>query len=598
MNHFRVILAQINPTVGALSANSSEVIRVAHEAAAAGAGLIVFPELVLSGYPPEDLVLKRHFLEDVTREVTRLTSELPPEPVVIVGAPRLFEGRVYNSAFVFKGGAIAKIYDKMLLPNYGVFDEKRVFTPGETPGVVTVNLGNGYTTRMGIHICEDSWEPTAIPCTALAGHVDLLINISGSPYHRGKLALREQILRAASRSVGAPVLYCNLVGGQDELVFDGASLMADAEGVRARARQFEEDLLALDFEFESGGSHAAPRTQLRRSMSLRHRDEDGSSALLSDLAEVYAALLTGLRDYTNKNGFRGVVLGLSGGIDSALVATLAVDALGSERVHAVTMPSRHSSSGTLSDARRVAANLGIRLYEVPIQGLYEKFIELLAPLWPDRSADTTEENLQARIRGVIVMALSNKFGWLVLTTGNKSELATGYCTLYGDMAGGFAVIKDVPKTLVFELAKWRNAQGIPPGSYKSAMTAAVAPANSHTERVSDTKSVTAAACCEIIPESVITRAPSAELRENQTDQDTLPPYDILDGIIERYVERDWALEKIVADGFDESTVKRAIRLIDASEYKRRQGAPGVKITPKAFGRDRRLPITNLYRERT
>ena len=583
MSDLRVALVQSNMTVGALGANAGKILRLAHAAAEAGAGLIVFPELALSGYPPEDLVLKRHFLEDTARELERLAAELPPEPVVIVGAPRAEAGRVHNAAFVFTGGAVAARYDKMLLPNYGVFDEQRVFAPGATPLVLTI-AGR----RVGLHICEDSWNPAAASCTALAGNVDLVVNISGSPYHRGKGALREQTLRAAARAIGAPLVYCNLVGGQDELVFDGASLFLDADGVHARAKQFEEDTLFIDLPISSNVCNSGSERVATSVISLpRHPTPDTPSAPrapLPDLAEVYAALTLGLRDYANKNGFTGVVLGLSGGIDSALVAALAVDALGAERVRAVTLPSRYSSAGTRGDAHQLAANLGIRLYETPIQGLFEAFLKELAPLWPDRAPDTTEENIQARIRGVIVMALSNKFGWLVLTTGNKSELATGYCTLYGDMAGGFAVLKDVPKTLVFELAKWRNAQ-------------AIHSVDAGADRVSPRPAV-AATGSGLIPETIITRPPSAELRENQTDQDSLPPYAVLDGIIERYVERDWSLEAIIADGYDEATVKRVIRLIDINEYKRRQGAPGVKITPKAFGRDRRLPITNLYRERT
>ena len=554
---------QINVTVGALSANAAKVLRLSHEAAQEGADLIVFPELVLSGYPPEDLVLKRHFLADTAAELERLAAELPTEPYIVVGAPMATEGRTYNAAVVFHNGAILSTYRKMLLPNYGVFDEKRVFEAGTEPGIIQLDHG----IRVGLHICEDSWDPHAQPCTALAGKVDCVVNISGSPFHRGKLALREQSLRAAARTVGAPLLYCNLVGGQDELVFDGASLFLDADGVRARAKQFHEDQLVVAVPKTSNvcknGAPGLPTSV--KTPALTHRME----APLDDCAEVYAALSLGLRDYADKNGFCGVVLGLSGGIDSALVAALAVDALGADRVHAVTMPSRFSSAGTRGDAHQLAENLGIRLYEAPIQTLFESVVQELAPLWPGRAADTTEENIQARIRGIIVMALSNKFGWLVLTTGNKSELATGYCTLYGDMAGGFAVIKDVPKTLVFELARWRNTQPHPAGG-----------------------------AAGLIPESIITRPPSAELKDNQTDQDTLPPYAVLDGIIERYVERDLAIEQIVADGFDEATVRRVVRMIDANEYKRRQGAPGVKITPKSFGRDRRLPITNLYRERT
>ncbi|HMP77703.1 MAG TPA: NAD+ synthase [Kiritimatiellia bacterium] len=586
MTDLRAALVQTNMTVGALNANAGKILRLAHAAAGTGAGLIVFPELALSGYPPEDLVLKRHFLEDTARELERLAAELPPEPVIIVGAPHAEANRVHNSAFVFTGGSVVARYDKILLPNYGVFDEQRVFAPGTAPLIFTV-AGR----RVGLHICEDSWNPAATPCTALAGNVDLIINISGSPYHRGKGALREQTLRSAARAINAPLLYCNLVGGQDELVFDGASLFLDADGVRARAKQFEEDVLVVELGKEPSIRPAHSSSQLPTSDSLPPPRFD-------DLAEVYAALVLGLRDYTNKNGFGGVVLGLSGGIDSALVAALAVDALGAERVHAVTLPSRYSSAGTRGDAHQLAANLGIRMFETPIQGLFESFLKELAPLWPDRAPDTTEENIQARIRGVIVMALSNKFGWLVLTTGNKSELATGYCTLYGDMAGGFAVLKDVPKTLVFELAKWRNMQGIHRRDAENAEKACGECAGTGTSTSPALRPQRLSGVSALIPESIITRPPSAELRENQTDQDSLPPYDVLDGIIERYVERDWGLEAIIADGYDSATVKRVIRLIDINEYKRRQGAPGVKITPKAFGRDRRLPITNLYRERT
>lgn len=578
MHQFRIALAQINTTVGALNANVHKILRMARVSAEQGAYLIVFPELALSGYPPEDLVLKSHFLEDTAREVERLAVELPPECVVLIGAPRKGTAKARNSAFVFHGGSVRAIYDKMLLPNYGVFDEQRVFEPGNSPLILHI-APNGP--RVAIHICEDSWEVRSLPCTAAAQRVDLVVNMSGSPYHRRKLHLREEILRAAVQAIGAPMAYCNLVGGQDELVFDGASFVMDPGGsVVARARQFEEDLLIASIPWpgpREAGVHPATAQSPNIGWSIATIEAPAGlgegdhlepvaprlEPVKEDRAEVYSALKLGLRDYTDKNGFNAVVLGLSGGIDSALVAAIAADALGRERVHAVTMPSRYTSSGTYSDARAVADNLGIHLIEQPIERLYQAFLDELTPLWPGHLPDITEENIQARIRGVILMALSNKFGWLVLTTGNKSELATGYCTLYGDMAGGFALIKDVPKTLVYELARWRNAQ---PGG-------------------------------PVIPESVLTRAPSAELRPNQTDQDSLPPYDILDAIMERYVERDWGADAIVADGFDPAVVRRVIRLIDANEYKRRQGAPGVKITPKAFGRDRRLPITNLYRDR-
>jgi NAD+ synthase (glutamine-hydrolysing) len=569
MPSLRVALVQVNTIVGALGPNATKIVRLSAEAAARGADIVCFPELALSGYPPEDLVLKKHFVGDVAGQSERLARELPPDPLVIVGAPVGEGGKVYNAALLFSKGRRQGVYKKMLLPNYGVFDEKRVFAAGAKP--LIVEAGGA---RIGLHICEDSWFVREPACSLLSGAgLDALINVSASPYHRGKLAQRQDVLQRASAHVGAPLLYCNLVGGQDELVFDGASLVVAPDGaLRARARQFEEDMLIYDLPDPGearrgatpGGSAdvvAIPsigRTGRPGVQPLEIRVEPA----LEDLAEVYAALKVGLRDYVNKNGFSHVIVAISGGIDSALVAVLAVDALGADRVAGITLPSRFSSDGTLGDARRTASNLGIKMYEVPIEPLVEAYLRQLAPLWPGREPDTTEENIQARIRGNIVMALSNKFAWLVLATGNKSELATGYCTLYGDMAGGFSVIKDVPKTLVFELARWRNL----------------------------------AAGRDLIPASVIERPPSAELRANQRDQDTLPPYDMLDAIIERYVERDLGVDAIAAEGYDAATVKRVARMIDGSEYKRRQGAPGIKITPKAFGRDRRLPITNLYGE--
>jgi NAD+ synthase (glutamine-hydrolysing) len=396
----------------------------------------------------------------------------------------------------------------------------------------------------------------------------LLLNISASPYHAGKLQQREDVLRKTAQYLQAPLAYCNLVGGQDELVFDGASLFLAADGRElARAKQCEEDTLFVAVPSGAGIKPALNAEQLDvlRVSNLRASGGEWPALRLEplhdDVAEVYAALKLGLRDYVEKNHFREVVVALSGGIDSALVAALAVDALGSARVHGITMPSRFSSNETLSDAQLLAQCLGIECRTLPIERLHQTYLEDLAPCWPGRAPDATEENLQARIRGNIVMALSNKFGWLVLTTGNKSEIATGYCTLYGDMAGGFAVIKDVPKMLVFELSRWRNRQG-----------------------------------GVVIPPRIIERPPTAELRANQKDSDSLPEYAVLDPILERYVERDWPAEKIIADGYDAATVRRVIKLVDLNEYKRRQGAPGIKITPKAFSRDRRMPITNQYRE--
>ncbi len=565
MNLLRVCLAQINPTVGALHANAERIAEIAHVAVRKRADLIVFPEMALSGYPPEDLVLRPHFLADVERFLSDLERRLPTGPVVLVGAPRHApDGARFNSAFAFAGGRRIGVYDKMLLPNYGVFDEVRLFRPGERPG--RIRMGPW---RIGIHICEDSWHPEKPPCVSLRGAVDFVVNLSSSPYFYRKIRLRERVLRAAARAVGAPLLYCNLVGGQDELVFDGGSIAIDESRVWARAGVFEEDLLIVDMGpatkvVEEGSEGAGARLDIvgppPRAGYLRRPSTARIEPLPSPEAEVYAALQLGLRDYVRKNGFHGVVVGLSGGIDSALTATIAVDALGPNCVHGISMPSRYTSPGTRTDARRVAESLGISFIEQPIERLYTAFLEELTPHWRGRAPDVTEENLQARIRGVILMAFSNKFGWLAVTTGNKSEVATGYCTLYGDMAGGFAVLKDVPKTLVYRLARWRNRQGPRP----------------------------------VIPPSTIRRAPTAELRENQKDQDTLPPYPVLDGILERYVERDEGVEQIVAVGYDAATVRRVARMVDRNEYKRRQAAPGVKITPKAFGRDRRIPITNAY----
>ncbi|HMO05744.1 MAG TPA: NAD+ synthase [Kiritimatiellia bacterium] len=541
MKPLTLFLAQINPTVGALEANADRILAAARQAADAGAHLVAFPELALSGYPPEDLVLKRHFIEDVAAQLDRIATALPPALVALVGAPVAANGQVYNAAVALRDGAVIATYHKMALPNYGVFDEKRVFAEGDAPCVLEVNGA-----RIGLHVCEDSWSVTFPAVQALTGQrLDLLINLSASPFHRGKHAVRTALIGETARFLGVPVAYVNLVGGQDELVFDGGSFVLDARGeVVAQARTFAEDVLRVDCPWT--GHAPAPVVQ-----SL-------------DTAEVYAALRLGLADYVNKNGFAKALIAISGGIDSALVAALAVDALGPDRVVGVTMPSRYSSTGTLGDAHELARRLGIDFQEIPIKALHELYLAELTPRWPGRPPDATEENIQARIRGTLIMALSNKFGWLVLTTGNKSEMATGYCTLYGDMAGGLAVIKDVPKTLVFELCRWRNAQspGAPP-----------------------------------IPDSIITRPPSAELRPDQKDEDSLPPYAVLDPIIERYVERDLGAASIVADGFDPATVARVIRLIDGNEYKRRQGPPGLKITPKSFGRDRRLPITNLYHER-
>ncbi len=524
----KTALIQFNPTVGALEENANRIIAAAKESAGCGSQLIVFPELALCGYPPEDLILRPHFIQDCDKQLKRLADALPKQVFTVVGAPLADGTGRYNAAFVFHDGKVVGIYRKMLLPNYGVFDEKRVFDAGQEAFTF-----DAFGIKVGIHICEDSWQPDGEACRTLAAeNPELVINLSASPYHCGKRLERENIFSAATKKLKAPLLFCNLIGGQDELVFDGGSAAFDTNGnVTARAPLFQEFTLA-------GAANPKP---------------------LDPVEEIYEALKLGLRDYVNKNGFKKTVVAVSGGIDSALVLTLAVDALGADRVAAVTMPSHYSSNETISDAGLIAKNLGVEFHTIPIFPIFGKFTDELSKVWNGMKPDPTEENLQARIRGTLIMALSNKFGWLVLTTGNKSEFATGYCTLYGDMAGGFAVIKDVPKTLVFDLCKWRNRQGI------------------------------------VIPPSTIERPPSAELRPDQKDSDSLPPYDVLDPILEAYVEKDMGVDAMLAVGFDEAAVRKAVRLVDLSEYKRRQGPPGIKITPKAFGRDRRMPITNRYR---
>ena len=571
----RIALAQVNPTVGDLAGNARAVRRMTAEAKRRGAQIVAFPELVLSGYPPEDLLLKPRFLEDC-RSALRSVAREAKGIVMLVGVPEppAHPGdRPYNACRVLSGGKVAATYRKINLPNYGVFDEKRYFEPGEN--ALVVNFGD---VPVGISICEDVWVddgPTA--AQVVLGGARIIINISASPYHRRKGREREKLMQRRARENGCWLCYLNLVGGQDELVFDGCSVIAAPDGTTiARGKAFEEDLLVADIDPSGArpaaarlpspftGAHKrveivdlAPLPPVRRESPIRPR----RAKHLEPVEEVYRALVLGTRDYVDKNGFSKVVLGMSGGVDSALVAAIAVDALGASRVAGVTMPSRYTSAATLRDARTVCRNLGVDLLELPIGAVYESYLTLMRPAFRGRRADVTEENVQARIRGNLLMALSNKFGWLVLTTGNKSELAVGYCTLYGDMAGGFAVIKDVPKTLVYPLCRYRNARS--PRS--------------------------------VIPNSILLRRPTAELRAGQFDQDALPPYPVLDRIIELYVERDMGFDDIVARGLDVALVRRTIRMIDASEYKRRQGAPGIKITPKAFGRDRRLPITNRYR---
>ena len=561
----RIALAQVNPTVGDLKGNAAMVVSRLREAQAIGAALAIYPELGISGYPPEDLVLKDYFVADCLAALSEVAS-VARDIVAVVGVPLAENGRVFNATAVLTGGAVAGWYRKMCLPNYAVFDEKRYFTPGDA--VTVLDLGGA---RLGLTICEDIWEEHGPGETAaIAGGASIIVNQSMSPYHVGKGREREAMLSARAQAANTFVCYANGVGGQDELVFDGHSVVFDPQGrLLARAAQFAEELLVVDIEPVAKKALLSARESRPVEVIAASRDLAASRAcaprvcdLLSTEGEVYSALCLGVRDYATKNGFKQVVMGMSGGIDSALTACIAADALGHGCVNAVSMPSRYSSSGTKSDARETADRLGVGFYEIPIETMYGAYLECLAPYLQGGPPGVTEQNIQARIRGNLLMALSNKFGWLVLTTGNKSETAVGYATLYGDMAGGFAVLKDVPKTLVYRLAQYRNCLGPDRGP---------------------------------IPESTIVRAPTAELAAGQSDQDTLPPYDLLDRVIEAYVVRDDSIEEIVALGIDRAVVQRVVAMIDGNEYKRRQAAPGVRITPKAFGKDRRLPITNRYR---
>jgi NAD+ synthase (glutamine-hydrolysing) len=534
----RLALAQINTTVGDLEGNAARIADFAGRARAEGADLVVFPELCLPGYPAEDLYLRSDFVAANRRALESLAQTIGLDAVIGFAEPAAdatSERPVHNSVALLSDGAVRAVYRKQRLPNYAVFDEARYFWPGSEPVVVEAG---GWP--IGLTICEDCWAPGPPASTEAELGARLILNPSGSPYHRGKGREREAMFAERARAYGVHFAFCNLVGGQDELVFDGHSLVVDPEGnVLARAAQFEEELLLCDLPAGRGASLAEP---------------------LDDLDEVYRALVLGLRDYVGKNGFRHVGLGLSGGIDSALVAMIAADALGADRVSTVVMPSPHSSDETQADARATARNLGTELVEIPIGEAMTAYDEALAPSFDGLAPGVAQENLQARIRGNLMMALSNQHGWLVLTTGNKSELSVGYATLYGDMAGGFAVIKDVPKTLVYELVRHRN------------------------EREGT----------ELVPASVLERAPSAELRPGQRDTDSLPAYELLDRILEDYVERDRGPEEMIADGLPEDVVREVTAMVDRSEYKRRQAPPGIRITPKAFGRDRRLPITNRF----
>jgi NAD+ synthase (glutamine-hydrolysing) len=596
----RLALCQLNATVGDIYGNAERLAEGMQAAAEQGAELVLFPELALTGYPPEDLLLKEHFLADAAAALAGLATQAR-EIVAVVGFPERAED-VFNSAAVLAGGVVHAVYRKVYLPNYGVFDEQRYFQAGPAGAVIDVG-----SERIGLTVCEDMWEPGPPASDEAHAGATLILNISASPYHAGKGAQRERMFAQRARDNVACVAFCALVGGQDELVFDGHSCVIDHNGVTvARAAQFREELLVCDIDL-----HAAAAARLRdpsqRPAARRSQQSalvlpalpaptseaatatDGSLAelLAPEEAEVYTALALGLHDYVRKNGFQRVVLGLSGGIDSALVACIAADALGPQSVNTAIMPSPYSSSATQDDARALAAALGTHVHEfqiAPVMGSYEIALQ---SEFVGREQDLTEENLQARIRGNLLMALSNKFGWLVLATGNKSEMSVGYTTLYGDLAGGFALIKDVPKTLVYRLCTWRNSDA---GAL--AADAIASQAGGSQDSVDDAPG---AAARRPIPITIIERAPSAELRHDQRDEDSLPPYPVLDRILEGYVELDQSAEQLIAQGLPAEDVQRTIQLVDLAEYKRRQAPPGIKITPRAFGRDRRMPITNRYR---
>jgi len=575
----RIGLAQINASVGDLDGNTKKILRFVQDADKLGVDIVAFPELAITGYPPEDLLLKPGFVDDNLESLRLIAKKTSSLDIAIITGFIDRSDDIYNSAALISKGKIAGIYHKNYLPNYGVFDEKRYFKSGnECPLFIIAGVS------VGINVCEDIWYPDG-PCMnqALAG-AQLIININSSPYHRGKRQFRERMVSTRASDNTVFIAYTNMVGGQDELVFDGHSMIFSPSGeLIARGKQFEEDLVVKDIDLRSvelarlhdprRRAKIFSRQAVSQISAIEIPDTKGKKKKpkllqtsvdpLDSVAEVYNALLLGTRDYVKKNRFKEVVIGLSGGIDSALVAAIAVDALGRENVTGVFMPSQYTMPESGEDVNQLVKNLGIKLITIPINNIFKTYLGTLSEPFAGRRPDVTEENLQARIRGNIIMALSNKFGWLVLTTGNKSEMSVGYATLYGDMAGGFAVIKDVPKTLVYELSGYRN----------------------HTKEKS----------LRPIPERILVKEPTAELKPGQKDSDTLPPYDILDSILHAYVEEDRSFREIVDAGFDEVTVKKVISMVDGSEYKRRQAPPGIKITPRAFGKDWRLPITNRYK---
>lgn len=554
----RVGLAQFNPVVGGIAQNSERIRELYTLANNAGCDLVAFPELSITGYPPEDLVLKSGFVaenQQAMREIVAATGEC----VAVFGFVSGSHGDLRNSAAIASRGLLHGTYDKHLLPNYSVFDEERYFTPGSAFSLFTI-----AGVKVGVTICEDIWQSEGpVKAQAQAGAA-LNININGSPFHRGKFDERQQMVSERAKDNSCAIVYVNQVCGQDELVFDGGSMVFDHHGdLVMRAPQFEEKLTFVDLEVnESLSTSGVPVIEVSAESRARGEEQRGLiSSPDADLEQVFGALVLGTRDYVRKNGFTDVVIGLSGGIDSALVAAVAVEALGKQHVHGVSMPSRYSSEGSKTDAAILASNLGIDMQTISIEPAFTAYLDMTAASFSGKPADLTEENLQSRVRGTTLMALSNKFGWMVLTTGNKSELAVGYFTLYGDSVGGYAVIKDLLKTTVYDLCRHIN------------------------ERSGR----------ELIPEAVISKPPSAELRPNQRDDQSLPPYEVLDPILELYVEQDRTAAEIISMGFDEALVRRISRLVDVNEYKRRQGPPGVRVSLKAFGKDRRLPITNAYR---
>ena len=576
MRTFRLALAQVNPTVGDIAGNTDIVLRRIEEARAQQADLVALPELMLTGYPPEDLLLKPSFIRDNIAALERVVAA-SKGIAVVVGFVNSEGNQVYNAAAVAHNGKLAGVYHKVYLPNYGVFDEDRYFKPGRVCPVYTIN-----GVAVGVNICEDIWYALGpVPLQREAG-AEVIVNINGSPFHAGKFASRERMLGTRAADNGLYIGYVNTVGGQDELVFDGASVVLDVEGAPvARAAQFQEELLVADLDVERVFHHRlrAPLDRKETASTLeaigrteqvhvsdyqppeREALPERLAEPLDPVGEVYHALVLGTRDYVRKNGFRKVLVSLSGGIDSSITCVIAVDALGAENVEGISMPSRYSSEGSVTDSEAMAAALGVPIRIVPIESVHGAIEEALHPIFDGTEPNIAEQNVQARIRGNLLMAVSNKFGWLVLPTGNKSELAMGYATLYGDMAGGFGVIKDVPKTLVYQLSEWRNRNGEPASP---------------------------------IPQSVIDKPPSAELKPDQRDDDDLPPYSLLDQILELFVEQDRSYDEMVDMGFDAAIVQRVMRAVDRNEFKRRQGAVGIKITPRAFGRDRRMPIVNRY----